>query len=369
MLDLLKVAPQMEEMIAAKAGTGREIGEAIAEADRRLLEAAGSVVKTHRSIWLEKPDTAHPLPEAPPEHIVLATDGSQIDASRHEAAFCSLVNIGSVFLVYGTGERPQMASIPLLLHRPDDLFVDYDGKKAPLVDKLLAARRTIEEVREMTRLIRMARERNLPAVALIDGPLIFWMFAEEPKDFRATILSALMEMLDAAQQSGVPVAGYISDPSAREIIEVLEFEPVKEGLFAEERPSLAKISDAALFHRRLKPGERSALFRGTSPVLNAYGGHRICFTYLRVEREIVRLEVPQWVAGQKELLDRVHAIACDQAQKGKGYPPALTEAHERAVVRGAERDRFFGMVENAFIKNGLPLRWSAKSAAKKRASV
>ncbi len=51
--------------------------------------------------------------------------------------------------------------------------------------------------------------------------------------------------------------------------------------------------------------------------------HRIVFFYLHVGTEIVRVEVPQWVAASSMLLDQVHAVAYDQAQKGMGYPIAL----------------------------------------------
>lgn len=56
------------------------------------------------------------------------------------------------------------------------------------------------------------------------------------------------------------------------------------------------------------------------------------------------------------LLDLVHAVSLDQARKGNGYPVALAEAHQRAVVRGAERGLFYRMVEEALVKRGVR-RW------------
>jgi len=367
MLDFLKVASQIEAMASERAALGREVGEAIEEAVRRLKQVAQSWANVlPDTLWVERPDAIYLLPETPPRHVVLAVDGSQIEASRHEAAFCSLINIGSVFLVYGTGERPRIQSLPQLFYRPEDLFVDYGGKKAPLVDKLLAARRTVEESRELACLIQLCLDREMSAAAFVDGPLTLWMFEKEPEDFRAPILEAFLATLETARQARIPVVGYISDPGAREVVETLEAEasPGEGGLF-----DIIKANDAALFARLLKPGERSALFRGDAPILAYYGPHRIYCCYLNVGSEVVRLEMPRWVAQDRALLEQVHAIVWDQAQKGKGYPVALSEAHERAIVRGAERERFFEMVENAFLKKGLPVRWSAKATAKRRASV
>jgi len=81
-------------------------------------------------------------------------------------------------------------------------------------------------------------------------------------------------------------------------------------------------------------------------------------------REIARIETPQWVVEDAELLDRVHATAVDQSEKGRGYPVVLSESHERAVVRGAEREIFYRFLKDTFVKNDLPAEISLKSLKK-----
>ena len=97
--------------------------------------------------------------------------------------------------------------------------------------------------------------------------------------------------------------------------------------------------------------------------------HRIVFFYLHAGTEIVRVEIPQWVAASPMLLDLVHAVAYDQAQKGMGYPIALAEAHQHAVVRGPERDLFYEMVTTVLLRRGMRATISPKNLGKRRMTV
>jgi NurA-like 5'-3' nuclease len=103
--------------------------------------------------------------------------------------------------------------------------------------------------------------------------------------------------------------------------------------------------------------------------LRYYDDHqKILFFYLHVGSEVARLEVPRWVAEDAELLDRVHALAFDQAQKGLGYPITLQEAHNQAVVSREDRARFFALLSQRMAAAGVPVAVSHKQL-KKRAGV
>jgi hypothetical protein len=119
----------------------------------------------------------------------------------------------------------------------------------------------------------------------------------------------------------------------------------------------------------LRPGERTAVFDSQSRILESYGQHRIGFFYLNVGTEIARIEVPYWVASNRSLLDLVHAVAYDQVQKGNGYPVALAEAHQHVVVRGAERDLFYEMVNETLVRRGIRASLSPKNLRKRRMTV
>jgi len=125
------------------------------------------------------------------------------------------------------------------------------------------------------------------------------------------------------------------------------------------------VTDAMLFAAVLVPGERSAVFRSASKVLDEYGPHPIHFFYLHVGSEIARVEVPAWIATDPELRGRVHAVILDQAEKGRGYPLSLIEAHEKAVVRNPEREAFYRIMEEMLVRQGLPATVSSKSWSKR----
>jgi hypothetical protein len=120
----------------------------------------------------------------------------------------------------------------------------------------------------------------------------------------------------------------------------------------------------------LRRGERSARFASRSPVLRHYGaGARVQFVYLNVGDEVARVEVPAWVGDTPALLDLVHATVVDGCARGWSYPPALSEAHEQAVIRGGEREAFLRMAMEALNVEGQPAIVSAKGLSKNRRAV
>ncbi|OGO06613.1 MAG: hypothetical protein A2Z76_01755 [Chloroflexi bacterium RBG_13_56_8b] len=129
---------------------------------------------------------------------------------------------------------------------------------------------------------------------------------------------------------------------------------------------MAGVQDRELFSSILEEGERSALFSSQSKIVkDHYGGHWVHFFYLRVDGEIARVEIPQWVAQDESLLDLTHSLVLDQCRRGQGYPVALAEAHEQAVVTDADRESFWQLVESLLIGEHLPTPTSAKSFSKK----
>ena len=81
--------------------------------------------------------------------------------------------------------------------------------------------------------------------------------------------------------------------------------------------------------------------------------------------EIGRVEVPSWVAGDEALLGLTHSLVVDQCRRGPGYPVALMEAHEQAVVTGSERRSFTQLVDEALDSERLPVYTSEKSRSKR----
>lgn len=407
MLDFAAVKSQIDTMVAEQAGRPpemeRRLGLALSELDgwSGRWETLADKLRRSRTSWLlaelvEDPTGTRACPSRPEHLSVAATDGSQIFPDRHEVSPCYLINIGYVLLHYGTGERPLLSSQPRLYYRDEDLFPDWGGRRVSANREMVGNRRGLLELTELAELATAAHDSGYNTVALSDGTLIAWHLEGRPPEHRREYLSTMCRALDTLRERRLPVAGYISRSASQDVTNALRTgvcpldaadcdhcpwltgspPPLPEGVELQEgaRPRVPcatfdGIGDAVLFRRRLKSGERSALFASTSKILAEYGSHRVHFFYVNVGDEVARVEVPAWVAEDEDLLDLVHAAVVDQAEKGQGYPVCLAEAHERAVVRGADRELFYRYLEDTFVSKDVRAHVSSKSLRKRYTGV
>ncbi len=322
-----------------------------------------------------------PAPSRQRELTVVATDGSQIFPDRHAVSSCYLINIGRVAIHYGSGERPLMDSVPLLFYRQEDLYESWGGRSVVVDREAVAARRNLLEIEALRDLALRFGAEGRTVVALVDGSLILWPLEGKPSDFRSFYLRRFLSSMDELHRARLPVASYISSPRSADVINALRV-----GLCPEESPDcdhcpyrplpqplpcspVEEVTDQMLFSRLLGKGERSQVFLSSSQILGEYGPHRVAFFYLGAGLEVARVEVPLWVAEDRELLDLVHAVVADQVEKGGGYPVTLSEAHEQAVVRGEERELFYRILRDTLVRGGLQVHTSRKSSRKRAAPV
>ena len=411
MLDLYSVKTQIDSMVADERRVQEDFRAklelALAEYRRWLPEWEGLARKidASRTSWL-LPGLGEGLgggidtPDRPSTISIAATDGSQIFPDRHEISACFLINIGYILLHYGTGEKPLMSSKPRLYYREEEIYEEWGGARIFVNRELVGFKRGLMEFTELADLALAAHAEGHRTLALADGTLILWNLEGKPQDFRAAHLEATLAALDELREARVPVAGYISQPGSQELINALKlglcplaaadcnrcpYQEENQLHFSREEidtlngdlwqgrglpcSPLEGLSDAVLVRRVLHPGQRTPLYRSASKVLAEYGPHYIYYFYLHVGTEIGRVEVPEWVATDRELLDLVHACLYDQAEKGQGYPVALAEAHERAVVRSADREAFYRFLRDTFVKNDLQTRLSTKSFKKRYTGI
>ena len=59
----------------------------------------------------------------------------------------------------------------------------------------------------------------------------------------------------------------------------------------------------------------------------------------------------------------------NQIEKGQGYPVALFEAHEQAVVKAVERDFFYDSIRKLYFKNSQIYQNSRKSSKKNQVPI
>jgi hypothetical protein len=329
-------------------------------------------------------DGRFPAPAAPAEFSVAASDGSQVDVDRHQSNRCCLVNTGGIVLDYGPHPDAVLNSLPRLYWSNEDLTIRpaTGGGERLIEGTLLAIKRDVEECRHLADLAA-GLPPGQPALALLDGSLIKWTLAgKEYPEFVVEelldkgFLACLSRMRQLNRERPLPVASYISFPGSTDVVNALRlavcpYDPADCDK-CKETPSgqrdcdvVAGIRDRDLFASLLAEGERSALFSSQSSVLKRYGPHQVYFFYLRVDDEIARVEIPEWVARDGERLKLTHSLILDQCQRGHGYPVALAEAHEQAVITGADRENFQRLVELSLTEERLPQAASAKSRSKR----
>lgn len=386
MLELAQVVEQIAAMGAEATLRTRRIADqltsALAQADvsveewaltRARIDAMASPPWQWAAID-EPPSTVYARPGSPPDvYSAVATDGSHIPLDRHAIAPCYLINVGMIALHYGTGERPRMSSRATLHYKDEEIYTGTaSGDPTPVSDRWISTQRLLAESAALAELMAENHERD--CIALVDDPLIVWTPTGESDEMQKKIVDEFCEMLNAGMQMHLPIAGYVSRPGHRDVVGTLRMTLCRDQ--CTHGPSspcraVAHLSDAQLFSKLLTgPGDRSQVFGSHAPNLKHYpDDQKIGFFYLHAGAEIARVEIPQWVAADRALLDKVHAGVYDQAVKGLGYPVALSEAHERAIVRGPERESFFRLVEQSFIRQNVPVMHTRKAVSKRRPLV
>ena len=412
-LDLYRTAAQIDAAVArADFGAARErrsdvVLAALRDSDAATLndrvEAARGMLAFLPAEAVEAPGGVFDAPSTPADFSVVAADGSHIDVNRHLPLRCALINIGGCRLTYGGAPDAEMFSRPRLRTSDAELFLQDPNSpsvRQPVEGALMGLVRTVEEAAALADAVETGS--GLPTLALLDGTLVLWELGGElpprgryPDYVRARLLDdGLLAALDRIREASrsqlgpstgsgradVAVASYISLPNSSEVVNLLrlglcDLDPIGHCQThcralvpgARRCDAADSLTDRVLFERTLAAGQRSAVFSSRSPVArDAYGVHLVHFFYVNVGEEFGRVEVPAWVAVEPALLSLTHALVVDNARRGAGYPVALQEAHEQAVVTGADREAFRNMVERALEERGLPVYTSQKQRSKRR---
>lgn len=401
MLDLMKLARQMQ-------GISQHLSDE-AEASRQRLTLAEKLMAQARShqadlvtlqqMWrdrlgfaaaepVEPLDSRLSIAAAPPVHTVLATDGSQIAPSHHEIAYCYLINVGRIVLHYGQSRHPLLDSLPEVFYRPEDLYASRQW--GIRTEEWMGYRRTVSEAIALAELgvsgqglgVREQpnRQSPTPTLAMVDGSLIHWFLEPLPSEAREAILPPILDAWQQLREARIPLVGYLSAARGGEALNFLRLHTCPHTTpdcqshcpgQTETAPCqvFAPLRDTALWSLLLEPGQRSPFWRSSAKILEFYGEQAIYFCYVHVGSEVARVEVPAWVFADRHLLDTALTLTIAQVQKGYGYPIALAEAHNQAVVRGGDRARFFALLEQQMIRAGLTNIGTSYKEARKRGSI
>ena len=324
----------------------------------------------------------------PADWTVAAVDGSHIDVDRHLPVSCYLVNLGGCSLTYGSQPDAQFFSQPHLAWEPEELYLPDPAGPAheePITGALLGMVRTVQELERLAQAVEDCPE-GLPVLALVDGSLVLWGLSGQgyrpfvrDSIIRDRLLVALERFREPGLTRPVTLAAYVSLPRSTEVVNAVRscLCPHPASVCSQSCSNRRSVQtpcdlangflDRELFQNHLPPGWRSPAYLTNSSVPREHYGeyHQVYFYYLNVGEEIARVEVPRWVAQDEGLLTLGHTLILDQCQRGQGYPVAIAEAHEQAVVDGRDRQLFKDLLAQTLERTGLASYTSEKERSKR----
>lgn len=413
-LDLGKSAPQIAKMAESLKARVGERQRRLDAALRQLRDPLGNVtyealqkrirasLPPRRKItWGmaalpdgEALDSVYRAPAHMKEYAVVATDGSQIEPDRHGEARYFLLNSGGIYVRYGPKPEAEIFSHPSLFAKPEELVITdpEDSFRQQQIDEtLLGELRMVMEAEALAGRVGKL-DPGLPVLALLDGTLIRFVYTGSRYDdfvrkklLERGLLQAFDRLYEMSTSRRVAFASYISKPGSHEVVNLLRAAHcphtgveeagcavicAKTGPGKMECDDVAKgLTDADLFAGLLDVGERSALFPTQAPIVQLYGPHAVWSCYVNTGEEIARLEMPAWVARDAKAVDFMHAAILDQCKKGRGYPLALQEAHEAAVVTMGDKQNFQRVLDSTMVSHGMGRGTSAKARSKRVRAV
>ncbi len=236
---------------------------------------------------------------------------------------------------------------------------------------------------------------NVAVLGMGDG--IFDLRVSSQNAWRDWAQSENERVLDRLRNCGQPICGYIAASRATDVVTSLRVLASEWSLETQSATDMARLSDARLFDEWLPARARSAVFvsrrnlpqsstrnahapSADTPNANTQNAHKpgaenasrhqTCFFYLKIEAgNVARIEFPIWVAQNALWLEQIHALTLAQIERGDGYPICLMEAHEHAVVRAAERETFYALLEEMMLRRGISAQTSSKNRSKARPLV
>ena len=320
--------------------------------------------------------------------MVAAVDGSHIDVDRHLPVACYLLNFGGCVLTYGSNPNATLFSDPYLATAPEELYIsdptNSTGEEM-ISGALLGLVRTVKELETLAKTVEECPP-GLPVLGLVDGSLVLWGLsghAYRPYVSDAIIndglLPAMKRLEKLAETRPVALAAYVSFPRSTEAVNAVRCSlcPHDNAVCTQScnnRRSTQQPCDGAnefldrdIFQRLLEPGWRSPVYKTNSSVSReSYDeAHKVYFFYVNAGEEIGRVEVPKWVANDETLLSLTHSLVWDQCQRGQGYPVAISESHEQAVVSAGDRRVFRRLLTDSLERQGLSAATSQKDRSKR----
>ncbi len=404
MLEFEKVAEQVDAMSETLSEKGRDLEAPLREAREILKDEAKFMVDVDRRIdqvrnddagyrgaapmrredGQESLDARIPPGDAPDLATLIAVDGSQVYPDPHKPYLYYLINTGAFIYHHGEPDRrPEQITYPELFYEDGELYANQNEISNAIVNK----HRSLREMQMLAELAELSADDHWPLIVAMDGPVL-WFGSIRSDEKSPVNVKDYLEAMVNIRDGGGWLLGYIDKPRSTYVIRLVHLLSLgkKEKFTVKDLETSGRFEGLLDWHifgygeeAWLKPGERSALFVQQSPSNRDFREHdrenktgedlEVATFYVNVGTEkrphIARVEVPMWVARQKEWVGQIHALLLEQVRLFGNYPYMFVRADELAVVRGYEQSQLDEMIQLAMQKRGHFETGSAKDFSKK----
>lgn len=364
-------AAALDAALAAANDAARAWADDPAGGDARIHAAMANNPAPYATTFGEPPTATFAIPPFAPCTVV-AADGSSIDPDRFAPVPCFVINTGWAVLPYRVGGEAALGSKPWVGPREaaSDSGEDDGGDASPGGRGWGVS--LLRDIEERETGIHLARERlaHGPVVLLFDGTFLPWDL-DSPRiaaRVRKQVMRRLLDALALLATGDEPISAgaYISGSRSGDVATSL-------AVLAGQDPEHWLDADSLFFAALLGEGERSALFRarsqrGQTVEQQVPPESQVAFFYLRTGGDVARVELPIW-AATPDRVARLHATLIDQCARCDGYPRALQEAHEQAVISGGDRQQFARLLETEAARQRVFAALNGKQSSKRRRAV
>jgi hypothetical protein len=285
-----------------------------------------------------------------------ASDGSQISPSKDLSIPVGVVQVGW-FENRHQADGAYTKDIAVEVLPPDELTED-EGEESGFPDWRVNWRRFEMEVETLVKYMEANAEVRPSPVCFFDGSLVVSFSQHMRPERQQLYVDAVVRLLDASEQTGVPVVGYVDTSYANDLAVMLAYLS-RHGLGR-------RVSDAGFLRSRMDWGDRTQTYvcARDDHVLQKYY-ERVCLVYLKTTKDNppARVEFPRWLYDEGEheaMLDLVRA----ECVVGTGYPYPLETADAVAVLTARDREQFYRLFQGFAEREGLSLRFSRKAVSK-----
>ena len=295
---------------------------------------------------LENPGTA--LHTMAPAGQVVGIDGSQIYPSALHPVRWAYIQA----LAYGLS-CPVISEAQFLdLEAADPTMADFDESQE---DKgSIDFWRTILELKVALRVVKSYPEH----IIFMDYPLLPWIPKSDPSHSKR--IEQYVDIIN--QMRGKLIAGIVSEPKSRLLANLIALSEKLSG----KQDNITKVSNSLLVCAGLKPGQRSAIFKyagSRNEVLQKHGIEIYFFFILIQNRDVVRVEIPDWIVHDQPCIDLIHSSILKDSRE-LGYSYALARAHKEVVISLDIANALHELATGTYIANGGYGYGSAKMRAK-----